>query len=261
MVCRYKKKFLNAAMDGDFPTIVKCIDKGVDLDVHHETFGKSALAFALEFDHEKIALYLIDEGADIYSVANNKLALEFTAYNSQVFDKLIPEREGVSDEARIQTARLCVAISTGDHCRVEKVLKSTQFLNVPDMNNRTPIFYAILRNNPKILHRLIDAGADINAQDNMGDTPILFAMRWTCRGMRKDNMIRILVERGADLTIKNEFGETVIDASRPLMDNPYYSDEYKTKIKTFLQKGLTPKAIQKAKQKALRFKEKERIRE
>lgn len=45
----------------------------------------------------------------------------------------------------------------------------------------------------EIVKRLLDHGADINAADENGDTPLIFALR-----ANRESIVHLLLERGAD---------------------------------------------------------------
>jgi len=49
-------------------------------------------------------------------------------------------------------------------------------------------------------------GADVNARNNDGETPIFTTV--------DDDAIQLFIEHGADLTIRNNKGETVIEAAK-----------------------------------------------
>lgn len=65
---------------------------------------------------------------------------------------------------------------------------------------------------PELIKTLLDAGADVNARDVRGMTPLMLAVSTD----RQDAaVIQMLLEHGADLTIKSKLGETAGDwASR-----------------------------------------------
>ena len=52
----------------------------------------------------------------------------------------------------------------------------------------------------------IKAGADINAKDNNGDTPLMIACRWS-----NEKKVRWLIKAGADFNIKNNAGESAVE--------------------------------------------------
>jgi len=68
-------------------------------------------------------------------------------------------------------------------------------------------FAAASKDHPKeAITKLLDAGADVNALNDNGQTPLHIATFW-------DNIeaVRLLLERGADKTIKNKSGRTAAE--------------------------------------------------
>ncbi|WP_084161321.1 ankyrin repeat domain-containing protein [Nocardia sp. BMG51109] len=64
---------------------------------------------------------------------------------------------------------------------------------------------------------LVDAGADPNAEDDAGNTPLHYALRspWTT-----PDMVRFLRERGADPLKQNHDGQAPIDRIRMVDNKP-----------------------------------------
>ena len=77
----------------------------------------------------------------------------------------------------------------------------------------TPLWYAAVSNDKKMVERLLDLGADINAVSDTGDTPVLYACF-----LNNVRTVEILSMRGADVQKPNRFGETclIIAAERSL---------------------------------------------
>jgi len=70
------------------------------------------------------------------------------------------------------------------------------------------------RDQLKIMRLLLDQGADVNARDNYGRTPLhysSFSPRWN-RFLRSTSKTvessRLLLERGADIQVKDDEGKT-----------------------------------------------------
>src|SRR5262249_33657182 len=60
---------------------------------------------------------------------------------------------------------------------------------------------------------MLDAGADINAKDGRGMTALMFAV---AKNHQDPAVIRLLVDRGADLRLQSNAGETAADWARKL---------------------------------------------
>jgi hypothetical protein len=68
------------------------------------------------------------------------------------------------------------------------------YINGPDWNATRQV---------QTIQRLLDAGAEINAQDKNGATPLHRAVRTRCA-----TAVKYLLERGSDATLKNKPGST-----------------------------------------------------
>ena len=65
----------------------------------------------------------------------------------------------------------------------------------------TALHWCANKNRPEILRMLIDAGADLNMQDNRGRTPLQYCVDWN-----HPEIARMLLDAGADKTIPNNNG-------------------------------------------------------
>ena len=53
---------------------------------------------------------------------------------------------------------------------------------------------------------LLQTGCDVNAQDSVGRTPLMYAVRYD-----RSEAVRLLLEAGADIDAKNKAGATAFD--------------------------------------------------
>jgi ankyrin repeat protein len=76
---------------------------------------------------------------------------------------------------------------------------------IGQLQGRTALLFAIDNSGAGVVGLLLDAGADINAKDALGETPLTLALE---RG--RPDLARVLVDRGADVNAKNRFGRPVL---------------------------------------------------
>jgi ankyrin repeat protein len=126
---------------------------------------KTPLHLALELGHADIAKYLIEQGADINLKDKDKSApLHNAAYlgNLEIVDILLK--------------------------------KGAVSLNEGNFRGQTPLHFACERGLPEVANRLLDAGADIEARDMIGRTPLMTT------GISKNiSVAKDLIKRGADI--------------------------------------------------------------
>ncbi|BES92210.1 Hypothetical protein NTJ_05018 [Nesidiocoris tenuis] len=100
---------------------------------------------------------------------------------------------------------------TVDPSSVAKLLAAGCDPNVPNYMGVTPLHVACFSLSEGGVEILLDYGAYINAQDRSGDTPLHFLacsqhLDSSRNGFRVSSIMRLLITRGADPTIKNESG-------------------------------------------------------
>ena len=112
----------------------------------------------------------------------------------------------------------------GDLEKVESLLDKGANVNAKDGYGRTPLHYAAWYGHLDIVKLLLDRGADVNAKGNAGETPLHLAAAWD-----HPDIVKLLLDRGADVNAKNRDGKTPLDLAR---ENKYWD------IVNFLEKAV-----------------------
>jgi ankyrin repeat protein len=89
-------------------------------------------------------------------------------------------------------------------------------LHSRDEFGSTTLHWAAIQNLSALSELLIKFGADVNAQNRQGQTPLHIAMN---AGHTHADMVKFLISKGARKDIKNVFGWTPVDGLRPDEDD------------------------------------------
>ena len=96
------------------------------------------------------------------------------------------------------------AVVTGNKEALLQHIKAGTNINEKDpFGGSSPLISAAVFGKPEEAKMLIDAGADLNFQNNDGSTPLLTAA-FFCR----PEIVKMLLDKGADKNIKNKYGAT-----------------------------------------------------
>jgi hypothetical protein len=131
---------------------------------------------------------------------------------ARVIPVVLPDSWG-SDGLDLDTdvTPLMRAADNADLDSVTKLLAGGADVNAKDWLGRTPLLHACMHGNanPNVLKALLAAGADPNAHDNRGTTPLLAAATGP-RGEVGSAMLRELLAAGADVNAKDTDGATAL---------------------------------------------------
>lgn len=89
-----------------------------------------------------------------------------------------------------------------------KLLDAGADVNAADLDGATPLMFAAQRDSVDVVQLLLDAGSDVNAVDAKGETALFGAVRNTTPAAAA--IMRLLRDHGADPTIENTKGQTAL---------------------------------------------------
>ena len=103
---------------------------------------------------------------------------------------------------------LHTAVLKNDIKAVKEHIKAKSDLNIKEaMGGSTPLISAALFGKTEIAKLLINAGANLNIQNNDGSTALITAA-FFCR----PEIVKILLAKKANKTIKNKYGQTAFES-------------------------------------------------
>ncbi len=97
------------------------------------------------------------------------------------------------------------AIETNDIAYVKHCLDNGVYINTKDEYGRPLLHLAAYHGYDDIAKLLIARGADVNAKDGAGYTPLIFAKAMG-GSAKSPSIAKILIEHGADVNYKNKVG-------------------------------------------------------
>lgn len=103
------------------------------------------------------------------------------------------------------TSDLIAAAESGNLDEVKRLVETGAELNAQDDRGRTAVMAATHGNHPAVVEYLLAKGADVNLRDEMSDNPLLYA---GAEGLLE--IVRICLAAGADTKLTNRYGGIAI---------------------------------------------------
>jgi hypothetical protein len=125
-------------------------------------------------------------------------------------DRKVSAQKSATSQTKAKTPSVDIhtAVASGNAEVLRQHLAAGTNINEKDpFGGSSPLISASLFGKTEIVKILIDAGAEINIQNNDGSTA-LHTASFFCR----PEIVAILLKKGADKTIKNNFGSTAYES-------------------------------------------------
>ncbi|HEX2729394.1 MAG TPA: ankyrin repeat domain-containing protein [Rubrobacteraceae bacterium] len=178
-------KLIPAAAQGDVNTVTRLLDEGASVDARDEA-GRTALVAAAYENRLEVAKVLIKAGADV----NAKDETEQSAY-------LISTAE-VGDDPRL----LRLTLNNGAN------------IGSLDSYNGTGLIRAADRGYVEVVEELLKTDIEVDHVNNLGWTALLEAIILGGGDAEHTEVVRLLVEAGADVNIADRDGVTPLEHAR-----------------------------------------------
>lgn len=207
-------QLLFATRFGDL-SVVKCLhEHGVNI---NRTMTVTPLMVAAIHGHVDIIDYLLSSDLNPKTNVNIKnidgwTALMYACYYGKVdvVDRLLDVGDcDINCKNLYGNSPLSIAVERNYIEIVDKLIIHGANYYEERGHGYSLLHLAVSQNYQEMVLRIISLGVDINKQNNDGNTPLMIAARLRSH----KNIVKILMDNGADVTIKNKFGEAPIDYS------------------------------------------------
>ena len=208
------------------------IELGIDVNEKDDRGYPSIVYSAFYNPDTQIIDYLVDKGADINFLTDKKEnILIFAARNNpneNIIEYLLNKGFDINFVTVDGETPILAAAQNSHYFVLEKLIEKGANLKAVDNNNRNALFIASKCNDrPYIISFLIEKGIPANYRDENGNTAVLFAAQ-----NNNVNIIKTLVEKGADLKSVNDRGFTA------LMSALYEGNNNIEMIKYLIENGI-----------------------
>lgn len=187
-----------ASVSGSAPTIKMLLEQGADWKAV-DKMGINAMLASANTGNLEVMRMLADRGADVtYNPSPGAGALHFAAVNRDV-------------------PMLRYLLARG--AKVDGVMNFGMPMRhgVIALDRITPLMLAATYGPVEAVRALLDAGADVNAKDVRGMTPLMFAVS---SEVQDPTLVKMLLARGARAGERSKAGETPLDWARKFNRRP-----------------------------------------
>lgn len=170
-----RTEFFSAMRVGSISLVELLLQKGANINAL-DSNGMPPLASALWYKRKDIVELLINRGADVNILSKNgDTLLQGHSHNIDMFELLL--KHGVNVNAKNKYGNTLLWSVCCDSEPSELLIKYGAGINIRNSEGRTILHLAAQSGRNIVAKWLIDHGSDINAQDDMGQTPIFYAVR------------------------------------------------------------------------------------
>lgn len=217
-------ELVTAIKKNDYKQTRKLIEKGMPVNVLDDQ-GYSPLSTACEYGDEKMVELLLDSGADINQRLNDSqtpLHIATMYEKPETVRLLLRNKADVNLYSSGNFSSLMDAAISGEYDIAEQLIKAGIDVNLHNTGmgteesadgGATALMYASsceAADALRIIDLLLKSGAEVNAVDSRGRTPLIYACtRYSV--VINPEIIRVLVQNHADIKLRDVSGRSASD--------------------------------------------------
>ena len=211
-----------AAYQGHSEIVILLLANGSEIDIKSGMYGETPLMIAASCGRKEIVKILIEFGADITLVSEkdrNRNSLHLAAIKGQdeIVELMINNGINIDTLDDQNCSPLHLAAVFGNTSTANVLIMKGAEVELQGLNRWTPLLFATYHKKIEVARMLLKQGANLNAVDKYGRTPLHLVIKyWSwSSGEEKDNdrkeFVQLLIDKGADLTMRDEKGKSVLD--------------------------------------------------
>lgn len=177
-----------------------------------------AFKFALSSNQSKLAIELLEKGANPNILLNERQAIEFVASNSYwaILRKMVKCGANVNAQSPDSLASSGIDVhyeggmtamhyvaSFGNVELLKLLVNKGAYLDAQNARGESSLHRAVMYEEIKQIYYLVEQGADVNLKDNAGMTPFLDILGMSSYST---NEIKLFLQNGADLSVTCNIG-------------------------------------------------------
>ncbi|QGA20373.1 hypothetical protein EYB26_008075 [Talaromyces marneffei] len=220
----------------DEATVPLLVKSNIDVNAVNSVTGDTGLHLAVQSKRPRILLYLLNKKATVDSFNKRGLTplhLAAKLNNCEALPLLLERGAAVESRSQDGVTALHVAAQADNWIAFDLLLAAGADINAWDANGDTLLHTrASKRRDTAIISKLIDQGANIEARNSKGYTPLQAA---SLNGNKE--MFFLLLDRGANIAVETPRGESLLHITPP--NNQDYLEIYQA----LLERGLSVDAL------------------
>ena len=205
-----EKSFQAAARASDLIAITAFVDGGININARSDSDGRTVLINAAARGDLNVVKLLLERGADVnvadnrgYTALHHAIEARYDDVSELLLNqpKLDPNARGLNG---VTTLMSYVWRERKD--AVQKLLDRGADVNAQDYDGDSALHGAAQNGNIEIMDLLVAKGANLNLKNKVGGTALMWAAVYG-----HEEAARRLLERGADPSLKDADGKTARD--------------------------------------------------